>query len=246
MLKINKLNVSIDDKNILKNINLEIKRGELHVIMGRNGTGKSTLSNIIAGKEGYNIGGGEILYNNNKLLDMSTEDRALNGIFMSFQYPISIPGLNTMHFLRTSVNSIRKYQKKEEYGSGEFIKIFKEKLKLVGLDESFARRSVNDGFSGGEKKRFEILQMLLIEPKLIILDETDSGLDIDALKIVANGINNFRSNNNGFLLITHYYRILEYLNPDFVHVLLDGEIVKSGDQKLALKLEEEGYGWLKK
>ncbi len=246
MLKINKLNVGVEDKTILNNINLNINKGELHVIMGRNGTGKSTLSNIIAGKEGYNIGGGKLLFNNKNLLDMSIEDRALEGIFMSFQYPVSIPGLNTMHFLRTSVNSIRKHQNKKEYTSGEFIKLFKEKLKVVGLDESFARRSVNDGFSGGEKKRFEILQMLLIEPKLIILDETDSGLDIDALKIVANGINNFKSSQNGFLLITHYYRIIEYLNPDFVHVLLDGKIVKSGDKNLALKLEKEGYGWLQK
>jgi|TARA_B100002051_G_C16634041_1_gene584890 Fe-S cluster assembly ATP-binding protein len=246
MLKINKLNVGVEDKTILNDINLNINKGELHVIMGRNGTGKSTLSNIIAGKEGYNIGGGKLLFNNKDLLDMSIEDRALEGIFMSFQYPVSIPGLNTMHFLRTSVNSIRKHQNKKEYTSGEFIKLFKEKLKVVGLDESFARRSVNDGFSGGEKKRFEILQMLLIEPKLIILDETDSGLDIDALKIVANGINNFKSSQNGFLLITHYYRIIEYLNPDFVHVLLDGKIVKSGDKNLALKLEKEGYGWLQK
>ena len=246
MLKINKLNVGIEDKTILKDINLYINKGELHVIMGRNGTGKSTLSNIIAGKDGYNIGRGKLLFNNKNLLDMSIEDRALEGIFMSFQYPVSIPGLNTMHFLRTSVNSIRKHQNKKEYTSGEFIKLFKEKLKVVGLDESFARRSVNDGFSGGEKKRFEILQMLLIEPKLSILDETDSGLDIDALKIVANGINNFKSSQNGFLLITHYYRIIEYLNPDFVHVLLDGRIVKSGDKNLALKLEEKGYGWLQK
>tara|TARA_A100001388_G_scaffold277112_1_gene266930 strand:+ start:2703 stop:3443 length:741 start_codon:yes stop_codon:yes gene_type:complete len=246
MLKINKLNVGVEDKTILNDINLNINKGELHVIMGRNGTGKSTLSNVIAGKEGYNIGGGKLLFKNKDLLDMSIEDRALEGIFMSFQYPVSIPGLNTMHFLRTSVNSIRKHQNKKEYTSGEFIKLFKEKLKVVGLDESFARRSVNDGFSGGEKKRFEILQMLLIEPKLIILDETDSGLDIDALKIVANGINNFKSSQNGFLLITHYYRIIEYLNPDFVHVLLDGKIVKSGDKNLALKLEKEGYGWLQK
>lgn len=246
MLKINKLNVGVEEKTILEDINLNINKGELHVIMGRNGTGKSTLSNIIAGKDGYNIGGGKLLFNNKNLLDMSIEDRALEGIFMSFQYPVSIPGLNTMHFLRTSVNSIRKHQNKKEYTSGEFIKLFKEKLKAVGLDESFARRSVNDGFSGGEKKRFEILQMLLIEPKLIILDETDSGLDIDALRIVANGINNFKSSQNGFLLITHYYRIIEYLNPDFVHVLLDGRIVKSGDKNLALKLEEKGYGWLQK
>ena len=246
MLKINKLNVGVEDKTILNDINLNINKGELHVIMGRNGTGKSTLSNIIAGKEGYNIGGGKLLFNNKNLLDMSIEDRALEGIFMSFQYPVSIPGLNTMHFLRMSVNSIRKHQNKKEYTSGEFIKLFKEKLKVVGLDESFARRSVNDGFSGGEKKRFEILQMLLIEPKLIILDETDSGLDIDALKVVANGINNFKSSQNGFLLITHYYRIIEYLNPDYIHVLLDGKIVKSGDKNLALKLEKEGYGWLQK
>ena len=244
MLKINNLNVGVNDKNILKNIDLNINKGELHVIMGRNGTGKSTLSNIIAGKEGYNINKGKISYNNKNLLEMSIEDRALSGIFMSFQYPVSIPGLNTMHFLRTSVNSIRKYQKKEEYSSGEFIKIFKEKMKLVGLDESFARRSVNDGFSGGEKKRFEILQMLLIEPKLVILDETDSGLDIDALKIVAKGVNNFRNKERSFLAITHYQRLLEYMEPDFIHVLIDGKIVKSGGMKLAIELEQKGYSWL--
>ena len=241
MLKINKLNVGVDDKNILNNINLEINKGELHVIMGRNGTGKSTLSNIIAGKDGYNIGGGEVLYKNKNLLDMSTEDRALEGIFMSFQYPVSIPGLNTMHFLRTSVNSIRKHQNKEEYTSGEFIKVFKEKLAIVGLDESFAKRSVNDGFSGGEKKRFEILQMLLIEPKLVILDETDSGLDIDALKIVAEGVNKLRDNKLSGIVITHYQRLLDYLQPDTVHILAEGKIVKSGDKSLALKLEEKGY-----
>ena len=241
MLKINKLNVGVEDKTILNDINLNINKGELHVIMGRNGTGKSTLSNIIAGKEGYNIGGGKLLFNNKNLLDMSIEDRALEGIFMSFQYPVSIPGLNTMHFLRTSVNSIRKHQNKKEYTSGEFIKLFKEKLKVVGLDESFARRSVNDGFSGGEKKRFEILQMLLIEPKLIILDETDSGLDIDALKIVADGVNTLRDNKNSFLIITHYQRLLEYIKPDFVHVLMNGKIVKSGGPDLALELEKKGY-----
>ena len=244
MLKIENLSAGIQNKIILKNINLNINKGEFHVIMGRNGTGKSTLSNLITGKDGYIKNSGNLLYDNQDLTDMIPEERAIKGIFMSFQYPVSIPGINCMHFLRTSVNSIRKSQGNDEYEAGPFIKIFKEKLKLVGLDESFIKRSVNDGFSGGEKKRFEILQMLLIEPKLIILDETDSGLDIDALKIISEGIKSFRSRDNAFLLITHYYRILEYLNPDYVHVLLDGKIVKSGDKSLALKLEEKGYSWL--
>jgi len=244
MLKIKNLKAGINNKTILKNINLEINKGEFHVIMGRNGTGKSTLSNLIAGKDGYYKEKGQLLYNKKNLINIIPEERASNGIFMSFQYPISIPGVNSMHFLRTAVNSIRKSQGKDEYDPAEFIKIFKEKLSIVGLDESFAKRAVNDGFSGGEKKRFEILQMLLIEPKLIILDETDSGLDIDALKIISKGIKSFQSKNNAFLLITHYYRILEYLNPDFIHVLLDGEIVKTGNKSLALKLEKEGYGWL--
>jgi len=244
MLKIKNLSAGINKKIILKNINLEINKGEFHVIMGRNGTGKSTLSNLIAGKDGYYKEKGQLLYNNKNLINIIPEERASSGIFMSFQYPVAIPGVNSMHFLRTAVNSIRKSQGKNEYDPAEFIKIFKEKLSIVGLDESFAKRAVNDGFSGGEKKRFEILQMLLIEPKLIILDETDSGLDIDALKIISKGIKNFQSKNNAFLLITHYYRILEHLTPDFVHVLLNGEIVKTGDKNLALKLEQEGYSWL--
>jgi len=244
MLKIKNLSAGINKKIILKNINLEINKGEFHVIMGRNGTGKSTLSNLIAGKDGYYKEKGQLLYNNKNLINIIPEERASSGIFMSFQYPVAIPGVNSMHFLRTAVNSIRKSQGKNEYDPAEFIKIFKEKLSIVGLDESFAKRAVNDGFSGGEKKRFEILQMLLIEPKLIILDETDSGLDIDALKIISKGIKNFQSKNNAFLLITHYYRILEHLTPDFVHVLLNGEIVKTGDKNLALKLEQEGYNWL--
>ena len=244
MLKIKNLSAGINKKIILKNINLEINKGEFHVIMGRNGTGKSTLSNLIAGKDGYYKEKGQLLYNNKNLINIIPEERASNGIFMSFQYPVAIPGVNSMHFLRTAVNSIRKSQGKNEYDPAEFIKIFKEKLSIVGLDESFAKRAVNDGFSGGEKKRFEILQMLLIEPKLIILDETDSGLDIDALKIISKGIKNFQSKNNAFLLITHYYRILEHLTPDFVHVLLNGKIVKTGDKNLALKLEQEGYSWL--
>ena len=244
MLKIENLSVGIKNKIILKDINLNINKGEFHVIMGRNGTGKSTLSNFITGKDDYAKENGKILYNNKNLDDLLPEERAAKGIFMSFQYPVAIPGVNTMHFLRTAVNSIRKSQNKDEYDPASFIKLFKEKLKVVGLDQSFANRAVNDGFSGGEKKRFEILQMLLLEPKLAILDETDSGLDIDALKIVANGIDNYRKTNNSFLLITHYYRILKYLKPDYVHVLLNGKIVKSGDKELALKLEREGYSWL--
>ncbi len=244
MLKIKNLHAGINKKIILKDINLEINKGEFHVIMGRNGTGKSTLSNLITGKDEYYQEKGELLYNNENLIDMLPEERANKGIFMSFQYPVSIPGVNTMHFLRTAVNSIRKSQEKSEYDPAEFIKLFKENLSIVGLDESFAKRAVNDGFSGGEKKRFEILQMLLINPQLIILDETDSGLDIDALKIVSKGINDFKSSDNAFLLITHYNRILEYLEPDYVHVLMNGKIVKTGNKSLAVKLEEKGYSWL--
>ena len=244
MLKIKNLSAGISNKTILKNINLEIKPGEFHVIMGRNGTGKSTLGNIIAGKEEYEISKGEILLENESISSFLPEERACKGIFMSFQYPVSIPGVNTMHFLRSAVNSIRKYNGKSELDPSTFIKSFKEKLKMVGLNEDFSKRSVNDGFSGGEKKRFEILQMLMLEPKIIILDETDSGLDIDALKVVSDGINKYKSSKTSFLLITHYNRILQYLEPNFIHVLLNGEIVKSGNQDLAIKLEKEGYSWL--
>ena len=244
MLIINNISVEIENKKILKNINLNINAGEFHVIMGRNGTGKSTLANIITGKDGYEITSGDISFNNESIINMTPEERALKGIFMSFQYPVSIPGVNTMHFLRTAINSIKKNNGEKELDPAEFIKLFKQKLQLVGLDENFSKRSVNDGFSGGEKKRFEILQMLLLNPKFILLDETDSGLDIDALKIVAENINTMKSDNNAFLLITHYHRILKYLNPDFVHVLSDGKIIKSGDERLALELEEKGYGWL--
>ena len=245
ILKIKGLSAGVEEKKILNNINLNINEGEFHVIMGTNGTGKSTLGNILTGKENYEIHSGDIIYQNKSIIDLSPEERAQMGIFMSFQYPVAIPGVNTMHFLRTAVNSIRKYQNKEEIDAGEFIKIFKEKLKLIGLNEEFAKRSVNDGFSGGEKKRFEIIQMLLLNPSLVILDETDSGLDIDALKIVAKGINTFRNDNKSFILITHYNRILKYLNPDYVHVMLNGTIVKSGDKNLALELEEKGYEWIK-
>ena len=244
MLKIKNLKAGIKNKIILHNINLEINPGEFHVIMGRNGTGKSTLANVLAGKENYNILNGDIIYNNKSIKNALPEERAAKGIFMSFQYPVSLPGVNCMHFLRSAVNSIRKHNRKDELETSEFIKLFKECLKIVGLEENFTKRVVNEGFSGGEKKRFEILQMLILEPKLIILDETDSGLDIDALKIVSKGINNYRKNNTSFLLITHYHRILEYLKPDFVHVLLNGKIVKTGSEDLALKLEKNGYSWL--
>ena len=246
MLKIENLNAGIENKTIIKNINLNIKPGEFHVIMGTNGTGKSTLANILTGKKNYNIESGKIIFKNQLINDLSPEKRAQNGIFMSFQYPVSIPGVNTMHFLRTAINSIRKSQNKKEISPADFIKQFKKTLEIVGLDNTFSNRDLNDGFSGGEKKRFEIIQMLLLNPELIILDETDSGLDIDALKIVANGIKNYRNKNNAFILITHYHRILEYLNPDYIHVMLDGSIIKSGDKSLALKLEDKGYNWLRK
>ena len=245
MLKIKNLNAGVDDKNILNNINLNINSGEFHVIMGTNGTGKSTLGNVLAGKDNYNIHSGDIIYKNKSIIDLSPDERAHEGIFMSFQYPVSIPGVNTMHFLRTAVNSIRKSKNQDEIEPGDFIKLFKEKLELIGLKSEFSKRSVNDGFSGGEKKRFEIIQMLLLDPDLIILDETDSGLDIDAIRIVSNGINAFRDKNKSFILITHYNRILNYLKPDFVHVMLNGTIVKSGGRELAVELEEKGYEWIK-
>ena len=244
MLNIKNLSVQTENKKILDKINLKINDGEFHVIMGQNGTGKSTLANIITGKEGYNITNGDILFENKSIINLNPEERALLGIFMSFQYPVSIPGVNTMHFLRTAINSLRKHKKEKEINPAEFIKTFKENLKKVGLNEDFTKRAVNDGFSGGEKKRFEILQMMLMDPKFIVLDETDSGLDIDALKIVAESINSIRSKKKSFLLITHYHRILKYLNPNFVHVLANGKIIKSGDEKLALELEEKGYSWI--
>ena len=244
MLNIKNLSVETENKKILDKINLKINDGEFHVIMGQNGTGKSTLANIITGKEGYNITNGDILFENKSIINLNPEERALLGIFMSFQYPVSIPGVNTMHFLRTAINSLKKHKKEKEINPAEFIKTFKENLKKVGLNEDFTKRAVNDGFSGGEKKRFEILQMMLMDPKFIVLDETDSGLDIDALKIVAESINSIRSKKKSFLLITHYHRILKYLNPNFVHVLDNGKIIKSGDEKLALELEEKGYSWI--
>jgi Fe-S cluster assembly ATP-binding protein len=245
MLNIKNLSAGIKDKEILNNVNLKINSGEFHVIMGTNGTGKSTLGNILTGKDNYEITQGDIIYKQKSIMNLNPDERACLGIFMSFQYPVAIPGVNTMHFIRTAVNSIRKSQNKDEIEPAEFIKLFKKILKIIGLSEEFTKRNVNDGFSGGEKKRFEIVQMILLNPELVILDETDSGLDIDALKIVATGINNFRTKNNAFILITHYHRILKYLNPDYVHVMLDGTIVKSGKESLALELEEKGYDWIR-
>ena len=245
MLNIKSLKASIDGKPILKGINLNIKPGEMHAIMGLNGSGKSTLANVISGKENYNISSGEIIFKEKSINDMPPEVRACEGIFLSFQYPVEIAGVNSMYFLKAALNSIRKYHDKGEIDAATFLKIIKEKIKIVGLDESFIKRSVNVGFSGGEKKRNEILQMIILNPQLAILDETDSGLDIDALKIIANGINEFRDEEKGILLITHYKRILDFLSPDFIHVLLDGKIVKSGSASLANKLEEKGYAWVR-
>jgi len=244
MLKIKNLHACIDGKAILKGINLTIQPGELHAIMGRNGSGKSTLANVITGRDNYEVIKGSILFNNIDLLAMSPEDRALSGIFMSFQYPVVIPGVNNTYFLRAALNAKLKHQGLKEINAADFLRLIREKLNLIQMDEKYLNRGVNDGFSGGEKKHNEILQMLTLEPALSILDETDSGLDIDALKIIANGVNNFRNNDRSFLAITHYPRLLEYMKPDFIHVLIDGEFVKSGDASLAFELEEKGYSWL--
>ena len=244
MLEIKNLHAGIDGKTILNGVDLTIKPGELHAIMGRNGSGKSTLANIITGRENYEVTSGTINFNGDNILDMSPEDRALNGIFMSFQYPVVIPGVNNTYFLRAALNSKLKHNGLKEVNAADFMRLIREKLKLVEMDEKYLSRAVNDGFSGGEKKRNEILQMLTLEPQLSILDETDSGLDIDALKIVAEGVNNFRDKKRSFLAITHYQRLLDHMNPDYIHVLIDGKIVRSGDMGLAHELEEKGYSWL--
>ena len=244
ILSINNIQSKVDDKSILKGINLKINAGEIHAIMGKNGSGKSTLSNVITGKEGYTITKGDILYKGDSIIDWSPELRSLSGIFMSFQYPVVIPGVNNTYFLKAALNAKRKFQGKKELDSAKFLKLIKEKLKDVDMDTKYLQRAVNEGFSGGEKKKNEILQMLTLEPNLVILDETDSGLDIDALKIVANGVNNFRNKDRSFLIITHYQRLLKYIEPDFIHVLIDGRIVKSGGKNLAEELEAKGYSWL--
>ena len=246
MLEIKNLHAKVDKKPILKGINLTIQEGEIHAVMGKNGSGKSTLSNIVTGKEGYDITSGDIKFENQSILDWSPEIRSLNGIFMSFQYPVVMPGVNNTYFLKAALNAKRKYNGEKELDAASFLKIVKEKLKELKMDPSYLQRAVNDGFSGGEKKRNEILQMLTLEPKLALLDETDSGLDIDALKIISDGVNKSRSSKRSFLVITHYQRLLKYIEPDVVHVLIDGKIVKSGDKDLALQLEEKGYGWLER
>jgi Fe-S cluster assembly ATP-binding protein len=245
MLTIKNLNASVEDKQILKGINLTVNPGEVHAIMGPNGSGKSSLASILAGRENYEVTEGEVDFDGKDLLDMSPEDRAREGLFLAFQYPIEIPGVSNINFLRTALNEIRTYRNLPQLDAKQFLKMSKERQKLVEFDAKLVNRSLNEGFSGGEKKRNEIFQLAMLEPKLSILDETDSGLDIDALRIVASGVNKLRSKDNAFILITHYQRLLEYIVPDFVHVLFDGRIIKSGTKELALELEERGYDWLK-
>ena len=245
MLKIENLHVSIKGKEILKGVNLEINKGEVHAIMGPNGTGKSTLASVIAGKEIFEVTEGSITYNGKNLLEMPIEDRAREGIFIGFQYPVEIPGVSITNFMKTALEEIRRYKGLAPLSELEFRKLMKEKAKIVELTEKLSNRSVNEGFSGGEKKRNEIFQMAMLEPTLSILDETDSGLDIDALRIVANGVNKLKSPDNATVVITHYQRLLDYIVPDFVHVLFDGKIVKSGPKELALELEHRGYDWIK-
>ena len=245
MLKINNLHASVEDKEILKGINLEVKPGEVHAIMGPNGSGKSTLSSVIAGKEEYEVSEGEILFENENIDELSAEERAHKGVFLSFQYPVEIPGVSVTNFMKTAINESRKAKGLDEMPAKDMLKLIKEKSELLAIDRKFLSRSLNEGFSGGEKKRNEIFQMAMLEPKLAILDETDSGLDIDALRIVANGVNKLKNENNAVVVITHYQRLLDHIVPDFVHVLYNGKIVKSGTKELAFELEEKGYDWIK-
>lgn len=245
MLTITDLQASVDDKAILKGINLEIKAGEVHAIMGPNGSGKSTLASVLAGREEYEVTGGSVDFDGEDLLEMSPEERAAAGIFLAFQYPVEIPGVTTINFLKTALNEIRKSRGQEPLDAAQFLKLMREKAKVVNIDDSLLKRSLNEGFSGGEKKRNEIFQMAMLEPKLAILDETDSGLDIDALRIVAEGVNKLRSPERAVIVVTHYQRLLDYIVPDYVHVLYKGRIVKSGPKELAFELEEKGYDWIK-
>ncbi|WP_439183968.1 Fe-S cluster assembly ATPase SufC [Carboxylicivirga taeanensis] len=246
MLVIKDLHAKIDDKEILRGINLEVKPGEVHAIMGPNGSGKSTLSSVLAGNEKFEVNEGSVTFNDKDLLDLAPEDRAREGLFLSFQYPIEIPGVSMVNFMRTALNEHRKYRNEEPCSASEFLKLMREKKKLVEIDSNLTNRSVNEGFSGGEKKKNEIFQMAMLEPKLAILDETDSGLDIDALRVVANGVNKLKSPETSTIVITHYQRLLDYIVPDYVHVLYRGRIVKSAGKELALELEEKGYDWIKK
>ena len=244
MLKIKDLTVNIGTKEILKGLNLNVKAGEIHAIMGPNGAGKSTLSHVLSGKSGYEVTGGSVTYNGKDLLEMPAEIRAREGVFLAFQYPVEIAGVTNVYLLKAALNAIRKHKGLSEVDAMDFLTLVKSKTKALDMDEKFLYRAVNEGFSGGEKKRNEILQMAMLEPQMCILDETDSGLDIDALRIVADGVNALRSENRAFIMVTHYQRLLDYIKPDFVHVLADGKIVKSGGAELALELEENGYGWL--
>ena len=244
MLEIKNLQAGVEGKAILKGIDLSINAGEVHAIMGPNGSGKSTLAQVLAGREGYEIADGSVRYNGEDLLELGPEERVREGFFLAFQYPVEIPGVNTTYFLRAAVNALREHRGEAELSAVEFLKLMREKIELLELDESLLKRSVNEGFSGGEKKRAEILQMALLDPKFAVLDETDSGLDIDALKIVAGGVNHLKRADNAQLVITHYQRLLDYIVPDYVHVLVDGRIVKSGPKELALELEERGYDWI--
>ena len=245
LLEIKNLHANVEGTEILKGINLKVNAGEVHAIMGPNGSGKSTLASVLAGKEEYEVTQGEVLYNGKNLLELSPEDRAREGVFLAFQYPVEIPGVSNTNLLKTAVNEIRKYRGEEQLDAMEFLSLLKEKSKLVELDSKFLSRAVNEGFSGGEKKRNEIFQMAVLNPKLAILDETDSGLDIDALRIVANGVNKLKTKENATIVVTHYQRLLDYIIPDFVNVLYKGKIVKSGGKELALELEEKGYDWIK-
>ena len=244
MLEVKDLYAEVDGKPILKGLNMTVNPGEVHAIMGPNGAGKSTLTNVLSGRPGYEVTDGSVTYQGADLLELEPEERAGEGIFLAFQYPVEIPGVSNMAMLKASINSIRKYREQDEMPAGEFLKLIKEKAAYVEMKPEFLKRSVNEGFSGGEKKRNEILQMTMLEPTLALLDETDSGLDIDALKVVSKGVNSLRSEERSMILVTHYQRLLDYIVPDFVHVLADGQIVKTGDKDLALKLEAEGYGWI--